>query len=84
MQTQSPIFDDLARVMTGAMGMAAGLTDEAKSLLRAQAAKLIAEMDLVGRDEFEAIKLLAAETRAENEALRARLAAVEEKLGKRV
>jgi BMFP domain-containing protein YqiC len=84
MQTQSPIFDDLARVMTGAMGMAAGLTDEAKSLLRAQAAKLIAEMDLVGRDEFEAIKLLAAETRAENESLRARLAAVEEKLGKRV
>lgn len=84
MQTQSPLFDDLARVMTGAMGMAAGLTDEAKSLLRAQAAKLIAEMDLVGRDEFEAIKLLAAETRAENEALRARLAAVEEKLGKRV
>jgi hypothetical protein len=70
--------------MTGAMGMAAGLTDEAKSLLRAQAAKLIAEMDLVGRDEFEAMKLLAAETRAENEALRARLAAVEEKLGKHV
>jgi BMFP domain-containing protein YqiC len=83
MQTQSPIFDDLAKAMTGAMGMAAGLTEEAKSLFRAQAAKLVAEMDLVGRDEFEAIKQLAAETRAENESLKARLAAVEEKLGKR-
>ncbi|MES1203050.1 MAG: accessory factor UbiK family protein [Pseudomonadota bacterium] len=83
MQTQSPIFDDLAKAMTGAMGMAAGLTEEAKSLFRAQAAKLVAEMDLVGRDEFEAIKQLAAETRAENETLKARLAAVEEKLGKR-
>ncbi|HWA21588.1 MAG TPA: accessory factor UbiK family protein [Caulobacterales bacterium] len=83
MQTQSPIFDDLAKAMTGAMGMAAGLTEEAKSLFRAQAARLVAEMDLVGRDEFEAIKQLAAETRAENETLKARLAAVEEKLGKR-
>ncbi len=83
MQTQSPIFDDLARVMTGAMGMAAGLTDEAKSLLRAQAAKLIAEMDLVGRDEFEAMKLLAAETRAENEALKARLTELERLVNKR-
>jgi BMFP domain-containing protein YqiC len=83
MQTQSPLFDDLARVMTGAMGMAAGLTEEAKSLFRAQAARLVAEMDLVGRDEFEAIKQMAAETRAENETLKARLAAVEEKLGKR-
>lgn len=83
MQTQSPLFDDLARAMTGAMGVAAGLTEEAKSLFRAQAAKLIAEMDLVGRDEFDAMKQMAVETRAENEALKARLAAVEEKLGKR-
>ena len=83
MQTQSPIFDDLARAMTGAMGMAAGLTEEAKSLFRAQAAKLVAEMDLVGRDEFEAMKQMVTETKAENDALKARLAAVEEKLGKR-
>jgi BMFP domain-containing protein YqiC len=83
MQTQSPLFDDLARAMTGAMGMAAGLTDEAKSLFRAQAAKLVAEMDLVGRDEFEAIKQLAAETRAENEQLKARLAELERVVNKR-
>lgn len=83
MQTQSPLFDDLARVMTGAMGVAAGLTDEAKSFLRAQAAKLVAEMDLVGRDEFEAMKQMAADARAEVTALQKRLADVEEKLGKR-
>lgn len=83
MQTQSPLFDDLARAMTGAMGMAAGLTEEAKSLFRAQAAKLVAEMDLVGREEFEAVKQLAAEARAEADGLRSRLAELERSVNKR-
>ncbi|MGE3302228.1 MAG: accessory factor UbiK family protein [Hyphomonadaceae bacterium] len=83
MQTQSTLFDDLARAMTGAMGLAAGMTDEAKSFLRAQAARLVAEMDLVGREEFEAMKQMAVDARAEADALRARLEAVEEKLAKR-
>jgi BMFP domain-containing protein YqiC len=81
MQTQSTLFDELARAMTGAMGMAAGLQDEAKSFLRAQADRLVAEMDLVGRDEFEAMKQLAVDARAEVDALKERLAALEEKLG---
>ena len=77
MQTQSSVFDDLARLMTGAMGMAQGMGEEAKTFMRSQADRFVAEMDLVGRDEFEAIKQLASEARAEAEALRARVAALE-------
>lgn len=77
MQTQSTLFDDLAKLMTGAMGMAQGASDEAKSFMRAQADRFVAEMDLVGRDEFEAIKQMAAEARAEADALRARVEALE-------
>lgn len=80
MQSQSTIFDELARAMTGAMGMAAGLQDEAKSFLRAQADRIVAEMDLVSREEFEAIKQLAADARAEADSLRERLDALEAKL----
>lgn len=77
MQTQSSVFDDLARLMTGAMGMAQGMGEEARNFMRAQADRFVAEMDLVGRDEFEAIKELASQARAETEALRERVAALE-------
>ena len=80
MQTQSSVFDDLARLMTGAMGMAQGMSEEAKSFMRTQAERFIAEMDLVGRDEFEALKQMAAEARAEANDLRARVAELEAKL----
>ena len=83
MQTQSSVFDDLARLMTGAMGMAQGMGDEAKSFMRSQADRFVAEMDLVGRDEFEAVKQLASEARAEAEALRERVAALEALLKER-
>jgi BMFP domain-containing protein YqiC len=83
MQTQSSVFDDLARLMTGAMGLAQGMGDEAKSYMRAQADRFVAEMDLVGRDEFEAVKQLASEARAEAEALRERVAALEAALRSR-
>jgi len=83
MQTQSSVFDDLARLMTGAMGMAQGMGDEAKSFMRAQADRFVAEMDLVGRDEFEAVKQMAAEARAEADALKARVAALEAALRER-
>lgn len=82
MQTQSSVFDDLARLMTGAMGMAQGMGDEAKSFMRGQADRFVAEMDLVSRDEFEAVKQMAADARAEADALKARLEALEAKLGK--
>jgi BMFP domain-containing protein YqiC len=77
MQTTSSVFDDLARFMTGAMGLAQGAGDEAKSFMRAQADRFVAEMDLVSRDEFEAVKQLASEARAEADALRARVATLE-------
>jgi BMFP domain-containing protein YqiC len=77
MQTQSSVFDDLARLMTGAMGMAQGMNEEAKGFMRAQADRFVAEMDLVGRDEFEAVKQLAADARAEADELKARVAALE-------
>lgn len=80
MQTQSSVFDDLARLMTGAMGMAQGMSDEAKSFMRGQADRFVAEMDLVSRDEFEAVKQMATDARAEADALRARLEALEAKL----
>lgn len=77
MQTTSSVFDDLARLMTGAMGMAQGMSDEAKGFMRGQADRFVAEMDLVSRDEFEAVKQMAAEARAEADALRERLEALE-------
>jgi BMFP domain-containing protein YqiC len=77
MQTQSSVFDDLARLMTGAMGMAQGMNEEARGFMRAQADRFVAEMDLVGRDEFEAVKQLAADARAEADELKARVAALE-------
>jgi BMFP domain-containing protein YqiC len=80
MQTNAAFFDDLARLMTGAMGMAQGVQDEARTFLRAQADRLAAELDLVPREEFEAVKQLAAEAHAEADALRARLEALEARL----
>lgn len=77
MQTQNSVFDDLARLMTGAMGMAQGANAEAKSFMRAQADRFVAEMDLVSRDEFDAVKQLAADARAEADDLRARVEALE-------
>jgi BMFP domain-containing protein YqiC len=83
MQTTSSVFDDLARLMTGAMGMAQGMGDEAKSFMRSQADRFVAEMDLVSRDEFEAVKQLASEARAEADALKERVAALEALLNAR-
>lgn len=81
MQSQSSVLDDVAKLMTGAMGMAQGLQAEAKTFLRVQADRIVADMDLVGREEFEAVKQLAAEARAEADELRARLDALERRLG---
>lgn len=80
MQSQSAFFDDLARLMTGAMGMAQGVQDEAKSFMRAQADRFVAEMDLVSREEFEAMRAVALAAQEETEALRARVEALEQRL----
>jgi len=83
MQRASGLFDDMARLMTGAVGVAQGVQEEAKSFVRAQIEKAAADMDLVGRDEFEAMKLLAARAQEDVATLKERLAALEEQLASR-
>lgn len=77
MQFDSRFIDDLARVASGALGVATGVREEVEARLRQQFERLIEGMDLVPRDEFEAVKAMAAEARAENERLGKRLAALE-------
>lgn len=59
MQTQNPMLDEFAKMMTGAAGAVQGLGEEAKSFWRGQTERMIADMDLVRRDEFEVVKALA-------------------------
>ena len=82
--TQGPnrIFDEFARLMTDAAGAAQGMKREAETAFRAQAERFLADMDLVRRDEFDAVKEMASRARAENEALSERVAALEEQVGK--
>ena len=83
MTNQGPnrIFDDFAKLMTDAAGAAQGLRREAETAFRSQAERFMAEMDIVRRDELDAVREMAANARAENEALKARIAALEAKLG---
>ncbi len=83
MQTKSPFLDEFAQLMTHAMGAAQGVGDEMQAVFRAQAEKFIADMDLVGRDEFEAMKALAQEAIGRAEAAEAKIAALESKLADR-
>ena len=80
MQSQTRILDDLARVAAGAMSTLSGMRSEVESRLREQLEKVLAGMDLVSRDEFEAVKAMAAKARAEQEDLQKRLAEVESRL----
>lgn len=80
MQTQNRLFDDLARVAGGAVGAVSGLREEVELLVRGRIERVLADMDLVPRDEFDAVKAMAAEARAESERLAARVSELEEKL----
>jgi len=70
MQTRNPLLDEFAKLTTGAMGLAQAAGEEAKTAFRAQTDRLVAEMDLVGRDEFDALKAKIAALRAEVAALK--------------
>jgi BMFP domain-containing protein YqiC len=74
------ILDDIARLVTDAAGVAQGVRREAETLARAQFDRLISTMDLVSREEFEAVRDMAALARDENELLRKRIEALEAKL----
>ncbi|MCC2111826.1 MAG: accessory factor UbiK family protein [Hyphomicrobiales bacterium] len=80
-QTNNRLFDEFARLLTDATGVAQGLKRETETIIKTQAEKFLADMDLVRRDEFEAVKEMAANARAENEALAARIAVLEAKIG---
>jgi BMFP domain-containing protein YqiC len=83
MQSQNRFLDDLARVATGAFGTLSGVKTEVETRLREQLEKVLAGMDLVSRDEFEAVKAMAAKARSEQEDLVKRVAEFESKLGAR-
>ncbi len=77
MQSENRIFDDVVKFLNGVAGTAAGMGREAEASARARAKDWIGGMDFVRRDEFEAVKAMAAAARDENEALKARLDALE-------
>ena len=70
MQTQNPFLDEMAKLTTAAMGLAQAAGEEAKAAFRSQTDRMVAELDLIRREDFEALKAEVASLRAEVEALR--------------
>jgi BMFP domain-containing protein YqiC len=79
-QTSNRFFDDMARLMNDAAGVAQGVRREFDAIFRTQAERILRDLDVVLRDEFEAVRDMARLAREENEALKARIAALEAKL----
>ena len=79
MQSRNRILDDISQLMTNAAGVAQGVKDEAETAVRQRVERLLADMDLVTREEFDAVRDMAAKAREENEALKARIEALEAK-----
>ena len=84
MQSQSKVFDDLVKMVNGVAGTMAGMGREAESSMREKMREWVGGMDFVGRDEFEAVKAMAAAARDENEALKKRIVALEKAASKPV
>jgi BMFP domain-containing protein YqiC len=80
MQSQNRFFDDLARMAAGAAGALTGVRGEVEARFRDQLERVLAGMDLVSREEFEAVKAMAAKAREEQEILRCRIDALETRL----
>jgi BMFP domain-containing protein YqiC len=81
MQTQNRLLDDLARVATGALGAFTGMRDEVETRMKEQFERVFGRMNLVTREEYDAVKAMAAKARIAQEALEKRVAALEAKLG---
>ena len=77
MQSQNKLFDDFVKVMNGAAGTVAGMTREAQDAMRERARDWIGGLDMVSREEVEAVRAMAVAAREANEALEARIAALE-------
>ncbi|MDX7950032.1 accessory factor UbiK family protein [Lichenihabitans sp. Uapishka_5] len=80
MAPRGRIFDEMAKLMTDAAGVAHGVRREAETAVKTQAERLLSSMDVVSREEFEAVRDMAATARDENEALKKRLVVLEAKL----
>jgi len=80
-QTNNRFFDEVGRLMNDAAGVAQGVRREFDTLFRTQAERILRDLDVVRREEFEAVKEMARLAREENEALKTRVAALEAKLG---
>jgi len=80
-QTTNRFFDEIGRLMNDAAGAAQGVKREFDTVMRAQAERILRDLDVVKREEFDAVKDMARLAREENEALKARIAALEAKLG---
>jgi hypothetical protein len=78
-QTNNRIFDEMARLMNDAAGVAQGVRKEFDNLFRSQAERILRDLDVVQREEFEAVKEMARLAREENEALKTRIAGLEAK-----
>ncbi|MEP3275986.1 MAG: accessory factor UbiK family protein [Stappiaceae bacterium] len=78
-QSSNRILDDFAKLMTDAAGVAQGVRREAETAMRSQLERLMSDMDMVQREEFEAVKEMAVLAREENESLKARIEALEAK-----
>lgn len=76
-QTSGRFFDELGKLLTDAAGAADGVRKEVEGVVRAQAERVLRELDVVQREEFEAVKAMAQRAREENELLKERLAALE-------
>ena len=76
-QGANPILDNISRLMTDAAGVATGMRREAEGVMRSQLERLVRDMDVVTREEFEAVREIAIRAREESEALKARLDALE-------
>lgn len=81
MQTDNPLLDGLAKFFTDAAGAANSVRNEIDTFMRQRLEKLVTDMDFVPREEFEAVKAMAATARMENERLAAKLAELEQRLG---
>ena len=79
-QTNNRFLDDVAKLMTDAAGAAQGMRREVEGVVKSQLQKVLADMDVVRRDEFEAVKAMAEKARGENERLSSRLAELEQRL----
>ena len=79
MQNRNKILDDISQLMTNAMGVAQGAREEAETAMKSMLDRWLADRDFVTREEFDAVRAMAQKAREENEALQARLDALEAK-----